>query len=91
VSNLNEQIEKAFNHRGHVTLTFKSGDTLEGYLFNREFENPNNPENNYIDFIPKNSEEQKRFQISELEKIDITGKDHAESYEDTIKRTGGRS
>ena len=31
-----EQIETAYDYRGHVTLTLNDGTVVEGFLFNRE-------------------------------------------------------
>lgn len=32
---IREAFEKAFNYRGDITITLKSGDKIEGYLFDR--------------------------------------------------------
>lgn len=32
---IREALEKAFDYRGDVTITLKSGDVLEGYIFDR--------------------------------------------------------
>ncbi|MBM4124733.1 MAG: hypothetical protein FJ246_07255, partial [Nitrospira sp.] len=32
---LAEAVEQAFDYRGDVTLKLRSGETIEGYLFNR--------------------------------------------------------
>ena len=45
------QIDEAFDFRGHVTVSFNDGKTLEGYLFNREL-TPMKGEA-YIEMIPK--------------------------------------
>lgn len=39
-SELAEAIDSAFDYRGDVTLTLASGETLVGYLFNREAAGP---------------------------------------------------
>ena len=31
-----KQIDEAFDFRGHVTVSFTDGKTMEGYLFNRD-------------------------------------------------------
>lgn len=38
---LAEAIDRAFDYRGDVTLTLKSGETVVGYIFNRESGGPN--------------------------------------------------
>lgn len=82
------QVEAAYDYRGHVTLTLKDGTSFVGYLFNREFDNPKNPERNFIEVIPKDSEERRRIPLSALAKIELTGKDCAagNSFEDYLKK-----
>jgi hypothetical protein len=41
VAELAEAIDHAFDYRGDVTLTLKSGETVVGYIFNRESGGPN--------------------------------------------------
>ncbi|MGE0711451.1 MAG: hypothetical protein AB7N76_15805 [Planctomycetota bacterium] len=36
MSDTTAQIEAAFHFRGNVTVSCKSGETVEGFLFNRE-------------------------------------------------------
>jgi hypothetical protein len=35
VSEIHEALEKAFDYRGDLTLTLKSGQKIEGYIFDR--------------------------------------------------------
>jgi hypothetical protein len=70
-----EQIEAAYDYRGHVTLTLNDGKVIEGFLFNREA-SPLKGEP-YIEMIPKDTDERLRFASKDVKSIAITGKDFA--------------
>lgn len=72
------QIDAAFDHRGHVTMTLKDGKVLEGYLFNREL-SPLKGEA-YVEFIPKDKEDRLRFAAAEIKSLALTGKDFAAPF-----------
>lgn len=72
------QIDEAFDYRGHVTVTFTDGKTLEGYLFNREL-SPMKGEP-YIEVIPKDTDERKRFPADAVKGVVLTGKDFASPF-----------
>ena len=69
-----KQIDEAFDYRGHVTITFNDGGVIVGYLFNRELV-PMKGEA-YIEIIPKDTDERRRFSASEVKSVAITGKDY---------------
>jgi hypothetical protein len=73
------QIDAAYDHRGHVTVTFTDGKTLEGYLFNREHA-PFPSGEAYIELIPKDSERRLRFPSATVQSIALTGKDFAAPF-----------
>ncbi|MBI2384608.1 MAG: hypothetical protein HYV14_01215 [Elusimicrobia bacterium] len=72
------QIDEAFDFRGHVTVTFADGKTLEGYLFNRELA-PFKGEA-YIEMIPKDSDQRLRFPAASVKSVALTGKDFASPF-----------
>ena len=82
---LKNQIEKAFNYRGHVTVTLSFGDPVEGFLFNRQWDR------RFIELIPKNTEERRKIAFEDIRRVELTGKDHAETHADFMKRTGGQT
>jgi hypothetical protein len=88
---LKEQIEAAFDFRGHVTITFEDGGTLEGFLYNRIYKSEKTPDGDYVEIFPKDSDASERHPMASIAKIDLSGKNFAESYDDFLKRTGGRS
>lgn len=73
-----DQIDAAFDFRGHVTVTFADGRTLEGYLFNRELA-PMKGEA-YIELIPKDSDQRLRFPAESVRSVALTGKDFASPF-----------
>jgi len=83
---LEKQVEAAYDYRGHVTITFKDGKTLEGFVFNRQFENPKLPQDNFIEVIVKGKDERLRLPIDSLASIALTGKDFAETFEEGKQR-----
>lgn len=72
------QIDEAFDFRGHVTVSFADGKSLEGYLFNREL-SPARGEA-YIEVIPKDSDERLRFPAASVKSVALTGKDFASPF-----------
>jgi hypothetical protein len=70
-----EQIEAAYDYRGHVTLTLNDGKIVEGFLFNRET-SPLKGEP-YIEMMRKDTDERIRFASKDVKSIAITGKDFA--------------
>ena len=70
-----DQIETAYDYRGHVTLALNDGTTVEGFLFNREMA-PLKGEP-YVEMLRKDADERLRFAAEDIRSIAITGKDFA--------------
>jgi len=70
---LAEAIEQAFDYRGDVTLELASGETLEGYLFNRT---PSGPVP-VVQVFPKDREGAREIPYADIRAIAFTGKDTA--------------
>ena len=70
-----EQIEIAYDYRGHVTLTLNDGKIVEGFLFNREV-TPLKGEP-YVEILLKDSDERLRFASKDVKSVTLTGKDFA--------------
>ena len=89
---LKEQIEKAYDFRGHVTIRLKNGQSVEGFLANRIYENGNLPEKNFVELILKGSGDPKVLSMFEINSIELTGEDFAagNSYEDYLKKKAGK-
>ena len=70
---LAEAVELAFDYRGDVTLQLHSGETIEGYLFNRD--STGVPPS--VQIYPKGKEGIRQVLNAEVAAIAFTGKDTA--------------
>ena len=70
-----EQIEAAYDYRGHVTLALNDGSVVEGFLFNRE--NAPLKGEPYVEILRKESDERLRFAAKDVKSVALTGKDFA--------------
>jgi hypothetical protein len=75
----NAAFEQAFDYRGDVTLELRSGERIEGYLFNRE--PTGNPP--CVSLLLKGSDQPRLVAYNEIAKLVFSGKDAADgkSYE----------
>ena len=67
-----EQINAAFDYRGHVTLTLKQGEPVVGYLFNRELSAPSP----YVELVREGDAAEISVAVETIASIELTGKDH---------------
>ncbi|MCW8130853.1 MAG: hypothetical protein KIS92_10920 [Planctomycetota bacterium] len=81
---LREVVDIAFDYRGDVTVTTKSGESIVGYIFNRV---PDAAEP-YIECYPKGDETPRTLKYREIAGIVFTGIDSAagRSWENWIKK-----
>jgi hypothetical protein len=68
-----EAVELAFDYRGDVTLTLKSGESVIGYLFNRQIV----ADGSYLDLFPSDSPNPLRIPYHDIVTIAFTGEDTA--------------
>lgn len=79
---LKSAIEKAFDYRGDVTITLKSGESVEGYVFDRKDEGL--PlDQCLVRVIPKDGKGKLVIRYSDIACLEFTGRDTAtgERYE----------
>lgn len=83
-SELKDQIEAAYDFRGHVTVILKSGEMVKGFLYNRQLE----AVEPFVELFLEGSGAYKKLLASELDSIALSGKDFAagNSYEDYLKK-----
>ena len=72
---LKEALEKAFDYRGDITLTFKSGDKVEAYVFNRA--TGKTLADSTIQYFASNAPDKKRATYADIARIEFSGKDRA--------------
>ena len=83
-SELAEAVEVAFDYRGDVTVTLKSGESLCGYLFNRQVSGSDS----YIEVFPSDSSQARQIRYDQIVTIAFTGEDTAtgKSWESWIAK-----
>jgi transcriptional antiterminator Rof (Rho-off) len=74
---LARQIETAFDYRGHVTITLKDGERMQGYVYNREFAHPLLREAPFIELFLAENGESRKVVIDTIQAIELTGKNYA--------------
>jgi hypothetical protein len=72
---LKAALEKAFDYRGDIALTFKSGEKVEAYIFNRQ--TGSGLADSYIQYFASNAPEKRKASYAEIARIEFTGKDRA--------------
>jgi len=82
---LRDALEKAFDYRGDVTLTLKSGERLEAFIFNRH--TGATLADSYVQFFTPNSPEKRKASYAEVARLEFSGKDRAagKHWEDWVK------
>jgi hypothetical protein len=76
-NDLERQIESAFDYRGHVTITLKSGERVVGYVYNRHFAHPKLREPPYLEIFLAGSSERRKFSVDSIDAVEVTGRDYA--------------
>jgi hypothetical protein len=79
-------LEKAFDYRGDITLTLKSGSKVEGYIFDRAA-GPSLA-TSFVRLLPKASNERLKICYADISALAFTGRDTAagKSFEAWIRK-----
>lgn len=87
---LREALEKAFDYRGDVTLTLKSGERIEAYIFNRH--TGATLADSFVQYFTPSAPEKRRVNYAEIARLEFTGKDRAagRQWEDWVKKYNQR-
>ncbi|MBI3806994.1 MAG: hypothetical protein HY281_05700 [Nitrospirae bacterium] len=83
---LAEAVELAFDYRGDVTVSLKSGESLSGYLFNRQVRGSDS----YLELFPSDKSDARHIRYDQIAAIAFTGEDTAtgKSWEAWIAKKG---
>jgi hypothetical protein len=83
---IRQALEKAFDYRGDVTLTLKSGERIEAYIFNRQT-GPTLAES-YVQYFTPNAADKRKVSYAEISRLEFTGKDRAagKHWEDWVEK-----
>ncbi len=68
-----EAVELAFDYRGDVTLTLRSGQSISGYIYNRQ----GTSTDSYLELFPADRPDAQRIPYSDIATIAFTGEDTA--------------
>jgi hypothetical protein len=82
---LREALEKAFDYRGDVTLSLKSGERVEAYIFNR-ITGPTLAES-WVQYFTPAASDKRKVSYAEIARLEFSGKDRAagKHWEDWVK------
>jgi hypothetical protein len=75
-SEIREALEKAFDYRGDLTITLKSGQKIEGYVFDRKIKG-SLLSDCFARVMPKNSSDKISVAYSDIAALGFTGRDTA--------------
>jgi len=87
---LRQALEKAFDYRGDVTLTLKSGERIEAYIFNRL--TGATLADSQVQYFTPSAPEKRKVSYAEIARIEFTGKDRAagKQWADWVKKYNER-
>jgi hypothetical protein len=82
---LRQALEKAFDYRGDITLTLKSGERIEAFIFNRR--TGATLADSYVQYFTPKATEKLKLSYAEIARLEFSGKDRAagKHWEDWVK------
>ncbi|MFZ1134463.1 MAG: hypothetical protein WAN69_05930 [Candidatus Korobacteraceae bacterium] len=85
-NDLRAALEEAFDYRGDVTITTKSGTRVEGYIFDRR--SGVSLAESMVRVIPQNSREKVAVRYSDIASLEFSGRDTAagKSWEAWVRK-----
>jgi hypothetical protein len=80
-----QALEKAFEYRGDVTLTLKSGEKIEAYIFNR-IAGPTLA-TSFVQYFTPSATDKRKVSFADIARLEFSGKDRAagKHWEDWVK------
>lgn len=84
-ADLRDALEKAFDYRGDVTLTLKSGEKIEAYIFNRL--TGATLADSWVQYFTPSATDKRKVSYAEIARLEFSGKDRAagKHWEDWVK------
>jgi hypothetical protein len=78
-------LEKALDYRGDVTLTLKSGERIEAFIFNRQ--TGSSLADSWVHYFAPTATEKRKVSYAEIARLEFSGKDRAagKHWEDWVK------
>ena len=83
---LRQALGKALDYRGDVTLTLKSGERIEAFVFNCKT-GPTLAES-FLQYFTPNDAEKRKVSYADIARVEFSGKDRAagKHWEDWVKK-----
>jgi transcriptional antiterminator Rof (Rho-off) len=80
-----DALEKAFDYRGDVTITLKSGERFEAYIFDRQ--TGSSLADSWVRYFASNAPDKRKLSYAEIARLEFSGKDRAagKHWEDWVK------
>ena len=78
-------LEKAFDYRGDVTITLRSGEKVEAYIFNRF--TGKSLADSWVQYFAPSAPDKRKLSYAEIARLEFSGKDRAagKHWEDWVK------
>jgi tRNA splicing ligase len=78
-------LEKAFDYRGDVSITLKSGEKIEAYIFNRH--TGASLADSWVQYFASNAPDKRKVSYADIARLEFSGKDRAagKHWEDWVK------
>ena len=82
---LKDALEKAFDYRGDVTITLKSGERIEAFVFNRS--TGATLADSWVQYFAPNIDGKLKLAYDQIARLEFSGKDRAagKHWEDWVK------
>jgi Zn/Cd-binding protein ZinT len=89
-NDLRNALEKAFDYRGDVTITTKSGERIEAFIFNRQ--SGKTLADSYVQYFAPNVATKQKLSYADIARLEFSGKDRAagKHWEDWVKAYNDR-
>ena len=83
---LRQALAKAFDYRGDVTLTLKSGERIEAFIFNRI--SGATLADSYLQYFTPTAPDKRKVSYAEIARLEFSGKDRAagKHWEDWVEK-----
>jgi len=78
-------LEKAFDYRGDVSITLKSGEKVDAYIFNRH--TGATLADSWVQYFAANAPDKRKVSYADIARLEFSGKDRAagKHWEDWVK------
>jgi hypothetical protein len=82
---LKSALEKAFDYRGDITITLKSGEKIEAYIFNRQ--TGSTLADSFVQYFTPSAPDKRKLAYDQIARLEFSGKDRAagKHWEDWVK------